>query len=117
MLPVGSVVASLLLERDFKDEMKKIARDQVWELAASQRIPNGRLQEIIRNNTDYKELNPQNVATLPDMRGAFLRGLHGGRPDDNRGDAGDPRRLIGSYQADAFGRHEHNLSPTYPNKP
>lgn len=117
MLPVGSIVASFLTEEDFKHEMKTIAHEQVWALAGGQTIPSGRFQELIRNNQVYSALNPGNVATAPDLRGAFLRGLNGSRPNDNRGDPDGHNRQLGSYQQDAFASHDHAICPTYPNKP
>lgn len=41
--------------------------------------------------------------TLPDLRGVFVRGL-----DDGRGF--DTSRVLGSYQADAYGSHNHTAS-------
>lgn len=119
MLPVGSIVASFLSERHFKEEMHQLAPHQVWDLATSEKpIPKGRLLDIVRNVPEYIELNPNNVATLPDLRGMFLRGLHGSRPTEgDQGDAGNPTRLVGSLQQDAFGNHDHYVSKTFPTSP
>ena len=43
---------------------------------------------------------------LPDARGVFIRGVNGDRPS-SEGDP-DSTRLVGSFQRDALGRHNHN---------
>ena len=52
------------------------------------------------------------LCTLPDARGVFVRGMNVGR----KGDTGDPDgdRGVGVYQADALGRHAHELA-RFPN--
>ena len=46
--------------------------------------------------------------TLPDARGAFLRGMNEGR-DSATGDI-DTNRRVGSYQSDAFQTHKHKFT-------
>ena len=56
--------------------------------------------------TIYGAGDGSSTFNLPDMRGVFPRGW-----DDSRGlDSG---RAFGSYQADEFGSHSHNLSTTW----
>lgn len=121
MLPVGSIIASILNEADFKRLMQAEAPRQIWELAKGQAVPQGELRNRIQNSADYSVLNPNNVATLPDFRGMFLRGLQSGRPNDGKGDdestTGPAPRKVGSFQEDSLKKHTHVIGNTYPNYP
>ena len=55
--------------------------------------------------TTYGSGDGSTTFNLPDLRGAFARGLDLGR-------GLDPGRVLGSYQADAFASHTHLINTT-----
>jgi hypothetical protein len=103
MLPVGSIIASILTPKDFAIEIERNGLKQTWVLADGQALPElGRLAEIMRNRKEYEALNPSNVAHAPALSGMFLRGR-------------TPDRQLGSKQEDSVGPHTHPVAHTYPN--
>ena len=99
-LPIGTIVPSMLEYSDFK----KIV-DGLWVPADGDDVP---------RNSKYYEITKQRK--LPDLRGAFLRGLNefenGNSIDLNKGDP-DSNREAGSYQADATLKRELVINKQY----
>lgn len=99
-LPIGTIIPSMLNESSFAETVADPtdfdSEKSKWVLA------DGR-------NVDGSEYAGKVKPQLPDLRGMFLRGMNEGRTD------GDPDqdRQVGSYQADAFAKHDHNLKFHY----
>ncbi|MCW3109929.1 MAG: hypothetical protein JWQ09_4435 [Segetibacter sp.] len=75
---------------------------------------------LLNGNTDTLEnslfrisklKNLMGIATLPDARGVFLRGMNLGRSKDSGNADGDTR--IGTYQRDTFSLHQHKIDKGY----
>jgi len=62
----------------------------------------------ISNESKYKALRDLIGTNTPDLRGMFLRGLNNSR-NDGKQDPDGHDRLLGSYQADQYRAHRHNL--------
>lgn len=88
LVPVGSVVASMLTEAQFQTQS-----GPGWVLA------DGRSA----NGTRYKDITGQ--ANIPDFRGLTLRGKNNGRVDGKQNPDGD--LALGAYQADMYASHTH----------
>ena len=110
-LPVGSIIASILSEPDFK---RQTPSGEHWELADGKDVPAGALQTLMRNNAYYKVLNPNNVAKKPDLQGVFLRGKNNTRKDGH-GTPNNEDLDIGLYQADDVGPHTHESKVGFAN--
>ncbi len=98
-MPIGSVIASMLTPKEFKD---RVRGDDKWVLA------DGRKCE----GSTY--FNITGKSKTPDLRGMFLRGLNSGRNDGWK-DPDGTDRVVGSYQPDNFNKHNHTtyLSSNY----
>ncbi len=97
LLPVGTVLASLLSEVAFHDEM-----GHNWDLAAGQNVAGSAFEALT------------GMQFLPDMRGRFLRGM--GHPDSGNaglqlGDAQEDATALpnAGFLASDDGAHSHDL--------
>jgi hypothetical protein len=88
--PIGTVIASMLTPVQMNDQA-----GGTWVLADGSAAP-----------AAYASATGK--ATLPDLRGAFLRGLNEGR-NDGQEDPDGGERTIGDYQGDQFQGHYHDL--------
>ena len=95
VLPVGSVVHSMLTEAQFQDE----AGDG-WILADGRSVA----------DSSYAEIT--GFTTVPDLRGIFLRGKNNGRNTTLGNASGES--ALGTYQGDAFAEHSHSYSYQIP---
>lgn len=93
LLPVGTILASMLPEGQFNQET-----GGGWVLA------DGRLAEGAR----YATLTGN--TKVPDLRGMFLRGLN---IDGEGGDPDGSGRIAGDFQADEFKSHRHSVRTAY----
>lgn len=82
LLPIGSVIHSMLTEAQFQAEM-----GSGWVISDGRSSAGSRYQAVTGN------------ANVPDMRGRFLRGKGANNPD---GDL-----ALGTYTADKFANHNH----------
>ena len=89
---VGDIVASMLTPSEFT-----AIRGPDWVLADGGSYSSSRYAQITGNTT------------VPDLRGVFLRGENGSRADSKGNPDGDT--APGTYQADQFKQHHHNVSP------
>lgn len=92
-VPVGSVIHSLLTEAQFQATM-----GSGWVLADGRNVSGSAYQSITGN------------ATIPDMRGRFLRGKNNGSSNNPDGDL-----ALGAYTADKLGSHSHGVNWTAAN--
>ena len=106
-LPIGSIVASILTLADFRNHMP---HDETWELANGEHLPPTHgLAKVIKNGgTEYATLNPNNTPTKPNLNGVFLRGRDYASTDANFRNP-DKHVLVGTYQEDALGKHNHRV--------
>lgn len=98
-LPVGSVTASILPPDDYYRLANREGTPATWQLADGSTA----------TGTQYGKISGR--ATVPDLRGKFLRGLNVGLT----GETADPdlNREVGSYEADALRSHEHTYSDAF----
>lgn len=110
VVPVGSIVASMLSPSAFR----RVTGDPaVFDPAKSHWATADDRGQV--PGSDYSRAT--NNASLPDLRGMFLRGLNIGR-NDGMQDPEGTGRIAGSYQADAFTRHRHRgFSPSWQQNP
>ncbi len=94
ILPVGSVIHSLLTEAQFQD----LTSDD-WVLLKGQDVSDSEFAVIT------------GITVLPDGRGIFLRGKNNGRADGKQNLQGE--QALGAYEADGFRNHSHNLQASY----
>ena len=92
ILPVGSVVYSMLDEATFQAE----CGDTTWFLANGQSCA-GTLYESVSGNS-----------VTPDLRGIFIRGKNYSRSTSTGNPDGD--LAVGTYTADRFGTHNHTVT-------
>ncbi len=108
-------------------------RSQGWIACEGQSLDNDQFPELAAvlktsAGSTWGSADKNNVFNIPDLRGVFLRGyMHGSiPPNDPAGEPGDERNsprpdmpqgvgnpgntgaAVGSYQADAFGKHRHD---------
>ncbi len=95
ILPVGSVVASLLTESQFQD-----IAGTGWILADNRSISSSTLATVT------------GITTAPDLRGVFVRGKNNGRSTTTGNAAGD--LALGAGQSDTFASHTHSYSYQIP---
>jgi hypothetical protein len=93
MLPIGTVVASMLAPEKYSEMMGRDSAN--WTLA------DGRVA-----STEY--FNATGKSNIPDLRGAFIRGLNVDR-DDGKEDPEGNLRIAGDYQQDEFKSHSHTF--------
>jgi len=101
--PIGTVIASLLTY----EQLRRTPHGNEYLPCDGRQIDhNSELGKILKNSTGR--------ASLPDLRGVFLRGLndfHLEGVDVVSKDQADPedkgKRIVGSYQPDIFGSHNH----------
>lgn len=91
VLPIGTIVSSMLPPTQFRQEA-----GNGWVLA------NG------RSVTDSRYAVLTGKENIPDLRGMFLRGLNEGRTDDFADPQGN--RDAGSDQPQAYKKHRHEIS-------
>ncbi len=96
ILPIGTVVASILTPAKFSELMG--ADSVYWKLADSSTA-----------STEF--FAATGVSNIPDLRGAFLRGINAGRATTTGDPAGE--RTVGSYQADELKSHSHTVLQHY----
>jgi hypothetical protein len=96
ILPVGSVVASMLTEAQFQDE----ASDG-WVIADGRNV----------SASAYALLT--GFTTAPDLRGVFIRGKNDARSSATGNSGGD--KALGTYEADQFAAHTHPYLYRVPN--
>lgn len=110
--PVGTVISSYLSWSEFQtvtrnndnNPVAKIwsSRYSKWAPADGRQVPNSAFERITNQNT------------LPDLRGAFLRGLNQFDHDQSSfvsSERKDPdNRIRGSFQPDDFKSHDHEAS-------
>jgi hypothetical protein len=89
---IGSVQASLLTEAEFQSIF-----GTGWVLARGQSVSGSKYASIT------------GVATVPDMRGMFLRGKNNGRSDGNQDSGGERNLRDGTVQVDQVEKHIHSL--------
>jgi hypothetical protein len=88
ILPVGSVVASMLTESQFQDQAST-----AWILSDGRNVAASAFALLT------------GFTTVPDLRGVFVRGKNGARSGATGNSGGD--LALGTYQADAFAAHTH----------
>lgn len=88
VLPVGSVVASMLTEGQFQG-----AASTGWILADGRNVA----------GSDFALLT--GFSTVPDLRGVFVRGKNNGRSTGSGNSEGE--RTLGTYELDQFASHTH----------
>lgn len=93
LVPVGTVVASMLSEAQFGTVIPDATR---WALADGRSVAGSTYATITGSST------------VPDLRGVFLRGKNNGRADAKQNPDGE--LALGAYQADDFKSHQHGLS-------
>lgn len=94
VLPVGSIVDSMLTEAQFQD-----ATSDGWVLADGRDVSTS--QYAITTG----------FTTVPDLRGVFRRGKNNGRSTATGNTAGDS--ALGAYQADQNLAHSHTTASFY----
>jgi hypothetical protein len=94
MLPVGSIVESMLTETQWHSQNNGDASR--WVIADGRDVT-GSAYQILTSNT-----------TVPDLRGVFRRGKNNGRSTGTGNPDGD--LALGTYEADEFSSHNHNYS-------
>ncbi len=94
VLPVGSIIHSLLTEAQFQD-----LTSTDWVMMKGQDV----------SASDFAVLT--GITVLPDARDMFLRGKTNGRSDGKQNAAGD--KALGAYEADGFRDHNHNSTGSF----
>lgn len=89
--PIGTVISSMLTEVQFQ-----AINGTTWILADGRSIVGSQYATATGNTT------------APDLRGQYIRGKNNGRVDGNQDPAGE--RTLGTFQADAFENHFHDVS-------
>ena len=87
--PIGMIVSSMLTLVQFQT-----INGTGWVLADGSTI----------TGTKYAAITGTSV--VPDLRGLHLRGKNNGRVDGNQNPDGEV--ALGTFQADAYGTHQHN---------
>jgi hypothetical protein len=91
--PIGTILA-------FAGDIDKIPAG--WKLCDGDNLPIHGNEEVF-NTIGYNWGREKNGNfNIPDLRGAFLRGV-----DNNRNLDKEPKRKVGSYQSDSFISHSH----------
>jgi hypothetical protein len=93
MVPVGTVVWSMLTESQFHTQNTVTTR---WVLADGRAVVGSQYQSITGSST------------VPDLRGVVPRGKNNGRSGATGNPDGDV--ALGTYQADVFASHNHSFS-------
>lgn len=93
ILPVGTIVDSMLTESQFQTEIGNLSAPFLWVLADGRNVA-GSTYATVTGNT-----------TIPDLRGIFTRGKNNGRSDGNQNPDGD--LALGTYTADKLASHTH----------
>lgn len=101
-MPVGTIVSSLLEPDVFATAAGDLpgcdpVTKCIWVPADGRNV----------EGSEYESITGS--ATVPDLRGMFLRGTSDGR-DDGKQDV-ESSRSAGSYQHDSFQQHKHNIDP------
>lgn len=112
-IPVGTIISSFLNWTEFQNVTQNNANNPAglfWTSRYSKWAPaDGRQVPLSKFTTAASQPN------VPDLRGQFIRGLNSFDPD-NQPSAVDPakadpdNRTRGSFQPDAFGKHDHDLT-------
>lgn len=93
VLPVGSVVASMLTEGQFQTEIGNLSAPFIWILADGRNVA-GSTYNTVTGNT-----------TVPDLRAVFVRGK-----DNGRGLNPDGNLALGTFTAAKFASHTHGVT-------
>lgn len=93
LLPVGSVVDSMLTESQFQTEIGNLSSPYIWVLADGRNVA-GSAYAILTGNT-----------TIPDLRAVLTRGKDNGRGLNPDGDL-----TLGTYTADKYLSHNHGVT-------
>lgn len=96
VLPVGSIIESMLTEIQFQTQIGNLSPPDLWVLADGRSVV-GSTYATITGNTN-----------IPDLRGVITRGKNNGRSDGNQNPDGD--LALGTYTADKFASHTHSDS-------
>lgn len=91
ILPVGSVVATMLNEVTFQSQMSV-----GWVLANGANVA----------GSSYETLS--GFTNIPDLRGVWIRGKNNGRSGASGNPSGDV--ALGAYEGDDFKAHTHSIS-------
>jgi hypothetical protein len=98
-IPVGSIVASMLTESQFAQEVGDPPNFNLgtskWTLADGKPVPGTRYAALRQNEP------------VPDLRGIFLRGKNHGR-NDGKGNSQEAN--LGDFQDDQFEDHVHEIN-------
>ncbi len=94
-LPIGSIIHSALSVVQFQSQIVIGS----WALADGSTCEGTRYEELTGN------------ATVPDLRGMFLRGKNNGRSDGSENPDGD--LAIGQYQDSEVYTHNHTMTTVY----
>jgi hypothetical protein len=92
LIPIGTVLPSMLTQAQFNGQVGV----GYWVIADGSSC----------TGTTYASVT--GYATVPDLRGVFLRGKNNGRADGKQNPDGD--LSLGTYQADAFASHNHSYT-------
>lgn len=95
MLPVGSVIPSVLTEAQFQSQNTN-PTPETWVLADGRDV-SGSSYQLVTGQT-----------TIPDMRGVSVRGKNNGRSDGNQNPDGD--LTLGQFTASRFTNHNHGFN-------
>lgn len=95
ILPVGSIVASMLDESTFQAQNTSPSPER-WVLADGRDVTGSTYQSLTGDTT------------IPDLRGNFLRGKNNGRSDGKENPDGD--LALGTYTASKFASHNHGYT-------
>jgi len=96
ILPVGSLIHSMLDPTTFASQLPAVLLGSTWVLADG------------RNVSGSAYANVTGHSTVPDFRGGFLRGKNNGRSDGQADPHGD--LALGTYEGDQFSSHNHHFS-------
>jgi hypothetical protein len=95
MLPVGSIIHSMLTEIQFQDQIGNPS-PATWVLADGRDVTGSLFTEVT------------GFTLIPDLRGIFVRGKNNGRSDGHQNPDGD--LALGTYTGDKFASHLHTYT-------
>lgn len=90
VLPVGSVLDSMLTETQFQTQIGNLSAPFLWVLADGRSVAGSTYESVTGNST------------VPDLRSVLTRGKDNGRGLNPDGDL-----ALGTYTADKFASHTH----------
>lgn len=94
LMPVGTIVASMLSETDFQTQIGNTTAPYIWVLADGRDV----------SGSSYATVTGS--STIPDLRGIFIRGKNNGRPSQGN-PAGEV--ALGTYENDTLASHAHTI--------